>query len=101
VGHLPGRFLGIPPGNSRDDDPPFALRHNQGLNYYYQGAVDNCVMGGLVNAVYWWLGQDLADELLKSNHTLGVKDFWMIFVKHGNGTLCEYNLKRFSCIGHA
>jgi hypothetical protein len=98
TGHLPERFLVIPPGDSRDDDPPFGLRHNRGLNYYYQGTVDNCVMGGLVNAVYWWLGQDLADELLKSKHTLGVKDFWMLFVRHVNGTLQEYNLKRFTCI---
>ncbi len=98
TGHLPERFLVIPPGDSRDDDPPFGLRHNRGLNYYYQGTVDNCVMGGLVNAVYWWLGQDLADELLKSKHTLGVKDFWMLFVRHVNDTLREYNLKRFTCI---
>jgi hypothetical protein len=95
AGHLQGRFLAIPPGDSRDDDPPFVLRHNQGLNYYYQGQIDNCVMGGLVNAVYWWLGQDLADELLKSNHTL---DFWMLFVRHVNGTLRKHTLKRYTCI---
>ena len=35
TGHLPERFLVIPPGDSRDDDPPFGLRHNRGLNYYY------------------------------------------------------------------
>jgi hypothetical protein len=55
------RLLVVPPGDSQDDDPPFVLQHNQCLSYYYQGSVVNCVMGGLVNAIYWWLGQELAD----------------------------------------
>ena len=98
-GHIrDDRFLVIPPGDLRDDDPPFALRHNQGLNYYYQGVDDNCVMGGLVNAVYWWLGQELADKLLTTHHTLGVKGFWNYFFQDVHTTLTAYNFRRFHCI---
>jgi hypothetical protein len=47
-----GRFLILQVGDSHIDDPPLAIRANLDLNYYYQGNVDNCIMGGLANAVY-------------------------------------------------
>jgi hypothetical protein len=47
------RFLSLAVGDSRDDNPPSNLRDNQGLNYYYQGQVDNCVLGGFANAVFF------------------------------------------------
>jgi hypothetical protein len=49
------KFLTFMPGDSREDDPPISIRHSKGLNYYYQGQYDSCVMGGLVNAVFWML----------------------------------------------
>jgi hypothetical protein len=57
--------------------------------------IDNGVMGGLVNAIFWLLGQELADQLLTNHTPMVVKDFWMVFVKHVNTTLPEYMLKRF------
>jgi hypothetical protein len=50
------KFLPLPVGDSRDDNPPTYIRHHNGLNYYYQGKVDNCVMDGLINAVFWLIG---------------------------------------------
>jgi hypothetical protein len=38
----------LPVGHSREDDPPRGIRNNnKGLNYYYQGKTDACVLGGL------------------------------------------------------
>jgi hypothetical protein len=81
------KFLPLSVGDSRDDDPPGSIRHQNGFNYYYQGKVDNCVMGGLINAVFWLLG------LL--NHSSPSADrFWYNFVKKVSGSLHgEYRLK--------
>jgi hypothetical protein len=64
--------------------PPVALRDNQSLNYYYQGNVDKCVMGGLVNAVYWVLGPDRSDLLLKDFFPAAIQELWQKFVMHVN-----------------
>jgi hypothetical protein len=38
-------FIKLPPGDARDDDPPTSICDSgKGLNYYYQGQVDNCLM---------------------------------------------------------
>lgn len=90
------RIVTVPIGDSRDYNPPLPIRNNHGLNYNYQGKVDNCVMGGLANAVFWLLGPDELDQLLK-DHSLTVNDFWMKFVKKVNHVLLEYELKKYSC----
>jgi hypothetical protein len=66
------------------------------MNYYYQGKVDNCVMGGLANAVFLLMGPDELDQLLK-DHSLTISDFWMKFVKKVNGVLPGYELRKYSC----
>jgi hypothetical protein len=39
------KFVPLPVGDSRDDDPPRGIRNNKGLNYYYQGKTsDVCVL---------------------------------------------------------
>ena len=90
------RWLAVPPGDSRDDDPPVDIRHNQGPNYYYQGQEDNCVMGGLANAVFWMLGPDESDQLLQ-NFSPTITKFWEDFSKHVNQVMTEYLLKKVEC----
>jgi hypothetical protein len=34
------KFVTLPVGDSRDDDPPRGIRNNKGLNYFYQGKTD-------------------------------------------------------------
>jgi hypothetical protein len=64
------------------------------LNYYYQGQVDNCVMGGLVNAIFWMIGPDESDALLM-NFTPVVDQFWDLFVRHVSKVLGKkYVLKK-------
>ena len=59
------KFAKLPPGNTRDDDPPESIRcHESGLNYYYQGKLDNCVMGSFANAISTMIGLDVAQQLL-------------------------------------
>jgi hypothetical protein len=90
-----GRFLILPVGDSRNDDPPVAIRDNLGLNYYYQGNVDNCVMCGLVNAVYWMMGPDKSDLLLREFLPAVIKELWEKFVMHVNFVLRgDYWMKR-------
>jgi hypothetical protein len=92
------KFLPLPVGDSRDDDPPINFRHRNGLNYYYQGKVDNCVMGGLVNAVFWFIGPHHADALLQNHSLPSVDSFWYNFVKKVNGSLRDgYQLTKFKC----
>jgi len=91
------RFIVIPPGDSRDDNPPVHLRHNRGLNYYYQGNMDNCLMGCLVNAVFWMLGPLEADNLLKQHVSTGLQD-WRLFVQNVQQTLPRYTLKKHQCV---
>ena len=90
------RFIPIPVGASRDDNPPVPIRHKRGFNYYYQGKVDNCVMGGLVNAVFWKMGPQQADKFL-SNYTPAVinENLWDGFVQQINRSLTGYLMKRF------
>ena len=90
------RFLPLPVGDSRDDDPPSYLRDNQGLNYYYQGQVDNCVMGGFANAVFWFSGPESSDTLLK-DFSVSITKFWFHFVTHVNLVLKNYVLKKYVC----
>jgi hypothetical protein len=88
------RFLSLPVRDSRDDDPPSNLRDNQGLNYYYQGQVDNCVLGGFANAVFWFSGPESSDTLLK-DFSLSITKFWFHFVTHVNRVLKNYVLKKY------
>jgi hypothetical protein len=77
-----GSFLILPVGDSRNNDPPVAIRDNLGLNYYYQGNVDNCVMGGLIKAVYWMMGPDKSDLLLRDFLPAVIEELWQKFVMH-------------------
>jgi hypothetical protein len=52
------KFVPLPVGDSREDDPLCGIRNNKELNYYYQGKTDVCVLGGLANAVFWMIGLD-------------------------------------------
>jgi hypothetical protein len=79
--------LTLPVGDSREDDPPVSIRDNERVNYYYQGAVDNCVIGGLVNAVYWMLGPDESDALLKDFTPTFLDKIWFKFVQQVNRVL--------------
>jgi hypothetical protein len=55
----------LPPGDARDDDPPESICClESGLNHYYQGKVDNCVMGSFANAISFMMGPKIAQELL-------------------------------------
>jgi hypothetical protein len=76
------RFLPLPVGDSRNKDPPSAIRYNQGLNYYYQGHHDNCVMGGLVNMVYRMTGPANPKALLEGYMPTLIHDLWFKFVQH-------------------
>jgi hypothetical protein len=90
-----GRFLILPVGDSPNDNPPVAIQDNLGLNYYYQGNVDNCVMGGLVNAVYWMMGPDKSDLLLRDFLPAVIEQLWQKFVMHVNFVLRgDYWMKR-------
>jgi hypothetical protein len=84
--------VNLPVGDSREDNPPNSIWHNKGLNYYYQGRVDNCVMGGLINAVFWMIGPNPAKNLLK-DHSPALNWFWFHFVKHVNGVFKGHLLK--------
>jgi hypothetical protein len=66
------------------------------LNYYYQGQVDNCVMGGFANAVFWFSGPESSDTLLK-DFSLSITKFWFHFVTHVNRVLKNYVLKKYNC----
>jgi hypothetical protein len=90
------RFLPLPVEDYRDDDPPLILRDNQGLNYYYQGQVNNCVMGRLANVVFWMRGPKLPDALL-NGFTPNISEFWFGWVKHVHSALKEYLLKKHKC----
>jgi hypothetical protein len=67
------------------------IRDNQGLNFYYQGQVDNCVMGGLANAVFWMFGPEASEALLK-NFSPTVNEFWFRFVKHVNHSMMPFSM---------
>jgi hypothetical protein len=44
------KFVPLPVGDSRDDDPPCCICNNKGLNNYYQGKTDRRICSG-------WLSQ--------------------------------------------
>jgi hypothetical protein len=84
-------------GDSRNDDPTIAIRHNQGFNYYYQGHQDNCVMGGLVNTVYQMTGPADAKALLEGNTPTLIHDLWFKFVQHANQAMHDrYQTRRIT-----
>jgi hypothetical protein len=90
------KFVPLPVGDSREDDPPRSIRHNKGLNYYYQGKVDNCVLVGLTNAVFWMSGPDRAKDLLW-NYSSSIDYFWFHSVQHVNWVLRGYLLRKIKC----
>jgi hypothetical protein len=62
---LQEQFVRLPPGDCRTDDPPVYLRNQEtGLNYYHQEMIDNCLLGGFVNAIYQIYGETPAQRLL-------------------------------------
>ena len=88
-------WLRLPIGDARDDNPPVAIRHKQGLNYYYQGKEDNCLMGGLVNAIFRMTGPDDADSLLKDYPCQIIYEQWDQFVRHTNVVMRDrFNVRR-------
>ena len=57
----------LPPGDTRDDDPPSSLWDNSsGFNYYYQGNLNNCLMGEFANAISKMMGPAVAEQLLSN-----------------------------------
>jgi hypothetical protein len=91
------RFVRVPVGDSRDDAPPIHMRDKKGKNYYFQGEVNNCLMGGLANAVFWTCGQPVADELLAEFIALKA-NCWNSFVRHVNATVPKHCLAKISCL---
>ena len=79
------RFAKLPPGDTRDDDPPESIRCKEsGLNYYYQGKLDNCVMGSFANAISQMIGLETAQQLLDTwvpTHFTST-DRWTKFQEH-------------------
>ena len=90
------QFIKIPPGDSREDDPPMELRHTKGNNYYYQGNDSNCLVGGLANASFWMLGGHTADHLLEKFIPINV-GCWQLFVQHVQSCLPGYRLRKRVC----
>ena len=60
-----------------------------GLNYYYQGEIDNCLMGGFANAIFHMMGDDYAKELLESWSPAwhASDDRWAKFQEHASRIL--------------
>jgi hypothetical protein len=83
------KFVSLPVGDSREDNLLRGIRNNKGLNYYYQGKTDICVLGGLANAVFWMIGLDPAKDLLH-NFSPMMDSFWFHFVQHVNGVMRGY-----------
>jgi hypothetical protein len=90
------KFVRVQPGDSRMDDPPIDLRDKKGNNYYYQGERDDCLMGGLANAVFTMCGSSVADQLLQEYIPLKV-DCWQSFVNHVNTSVIGYQLCKVPC----
>ena len=89
-------FVRLPPGDSRLDDPPLQIRDTKGINYYYQGEKDNCLMGGLANAVFWMVGSDMADLLLREYIPMNV-NCWNSFVQHVQACVKGYRVRKIVC----
>jgi hypothetical protein len=91
------RFVRIPPGNSREDEPPVELRDIKGFNYYYQGKDDNCLIGGFANAIYSMLGPECAKMLLEKRLSIITVDCWYSFILHVQTCVPNYSMKKISC----
>ena len=88
-------FLRLPPGDARNDDPPTNIRDDSmGLNYYYQGEIDNCLMGGFANAIFRMMGDSYAKELLESWTPAwhASDDRWAKFMEHASRILSGLSL---------
>jgi hypothetical protein len=88
-------FIKLPPGDARDDDPPINIQDvEKGLNYYYQGQIANCLMGGFANAIFRMMGSDLAKELLEtwSPRWHLSDDRWTKFQEHASQVL-SHNIR--------
>jgi hypothetical protein len=92
------KFVTLPVGDLREDDPPRGICNNKGLNYYYQGKTDVCVLVCLANAVFWMIGLDPAKDLLH-NYSPTMDSFWFHFVQHVNGVMRYYGylLRKLKC----
>jgi hypothetical protein len=94
-------WIRLPIGDSRDDDPPLVIRHKQGVHYYYQGEHDNCLMGGLVNAIFRMTGPEDADALLKDYPSVVIHLQWDKFVRHVNHVMRDrFNVRRLKTKEH-
>ncbi len=49
--------------------------------------MDNCVLGGLVNAVFWLLGPHESEALLRDFTPIISQKLWFKLVQHVNGVL--------------
>jgi hypothetical protein len=59
------RFVILPPGDTRQDEPPIDLCNTDiGLNYYCQEMIDNCLLGGFANAICQMIDPGTAQMLL-------------------------------------
>ena len=87
------KFLTIPVGDCRFDNPPEHLRFENKWNYYYQGQIDNCLLGCFVNAVDAWIGPQYAYKLLNTEsnyrHSLVLGDIPSVCYsrQHGRKTV--------------
>jgi hypothetical protein len=90
------RFVKLPPGNSRLDDPLVQIQDVKGFNYYYQGEKDNCLIGGLANAAFWLWGSATADLLLREYIPLTV-NCWSSFVQHVQVSVKGCMVRKIDC----
>jgi hypothetical protein len=64
---------------------------------YYQGQIDNCLMGGFANAVAKMLGDETARKLLQLQIPMAGTEYWSMFVTHVNHTIQKHCLRKFTC----
>jgi hypothetical protein len=64
---------------------------------YYQGQIDNCLMGGFANAVAKMLGDETARKLLQLQIPMAGTKYWSMFVAHVNQSIPKHCLRKFSC----
>jgi hypothetical protein len=76
-GGIKERFVTLPPGDTRVDEPPLELCNvEKGENYYYQEMIDNCLMGGFANAIAEMCGDETAQSLLIGWNPFDHKHEW-------------------------
>ena len=90
------QLVRIPPGDLGLDDPPIHLRNKRGENYYYQGEDNNCLVGGLANAVFWMCGSKISDQLLEKFIPIQF-ECWNLFVQHVHSCVPGYHLRKRVC----